>query len=387
MSIKVVILGSTGSIGSSTLSVIKENPDNFSLNLLTANSNNKKLLEQCKNFRPKYAYMADSSASKELQKELKQESIQTQVLIKDTDLHDVIASEETEIVVAGMVGVTGLEPVLTSIMNGKRLLLANKESYVVAGEYLNHLAEENKATIFPIDSEHSAIHQCLAGSLNNQTDVSKIILTGSGGPFFNTDIKLFKDITPEEAISHPIWNMGKKISVDSSTMMNKGLEIIEARWLFNIEDIEIVIHPEGIIHSMVEFKDNSVIAQLSLPDMKIPIAYGLGYPSRISSGARKLDLAELGALNFFDPDFNRFPCLNLAIEAMNCSGNAPAALNAANEEAVSAFLDNKIGYLDIHKIIASVMDRIEILTVKEIQDIYETDRFARELALQKIKTL
>ena len=387
MSIKVVILGSTGSIGSSTLSVIKENPDNFSLNLLTANSNNKKLLEQCKNFRPKYAYMADSSASKELQKELKQESIQTQVLIKDTDLHDVIASEETEIVVAGMVGVKGLEPVLTSIMNGKRILLANKESYVVAGEYLNHLAEENKATIFPIDSEHSAIHQCLAGSLNNQTDVSKIILTGSGGPFFNTDIKLFKDITPEEAISHPIWNMGKKISVDSSTMMNKGLEIIEARWLFNIEDIEIVIHPEGIIHSMVEFKDNSVIAQLSLPDMKIPIAYGLGYPSRISSGARKLDLAELGALNFFDPDFNRFPCLNLAIEAMNCSGNAPAALNAANEEAVSAFLDNKIGYLDIHKIIASVMDRIEILTVKEIQDIYETDRFARELALQKIKTL
>jgi 1-deoxy-D-xylulose-5-phosphate reductoisomerase len=387
LSIKVAILGSTGSIGSSTLSVIKENPDNFSLNLLTANSNNKKLLEQCKYFRPKYAYMADSSASEELQKDLKQESIQTQVLIKDTDLHDVIASEETEIVVAGMVGVTGLEPVLTSIMNGKRLLLANKESYVVAGEYLNHLAEENKATIFPIDSEHSAIHQCLAGSLNNQTDVSKIILTGSGGPFFNTDIKLFKDITPEEAISHPIWNMGKKISVDSSTMMNKGLELIEARWLFNIEDIEIVIHPEGIIHSMVEFKDNSVIAQLSLPDMKIPIAYGLGYPSRISSGARKLDLAELGALNFFDPDFNRFPCLNLAIEAMNCSGNAPAALNAANEEAVSAFLDNKIGYLDIHKVIASVMDRIEILTVKEIQDIYETDRFARELSLQKIKTL
>lgn len=387
MSIKVVILGSTGSIGSSTLSVIKENPDNFSLNLLTANSNNKKLLEQCKNFRPKYAYMADSSASKELQKELKQESIQTQVLIKDTDLHDVIASEETEIVVAGMVGVKGLEPVLTSIMNGKRLLLANKESYVVAGEYLNHLAEENKATIFPIDSEHSAIHQCLAGSLNNQTDVSKIILTGSGGPFFNTDIKLFKDITPEEAISHPIWNMGKKISVDSSTMMNKGLEIIEARWLFNIEDIEIVIHPEGIIHSMVEFKDNSVIAQLSLPDMKIPIAYGLGYPSRISSGGRKLDLAEIGSLNFVSPDFKKFPCLNLAKEAMDCSGNAPAALNAANEEAVAAFLDNKIGYLDIHRIIASVMDRIEISTVKEIQDIYETDRFARECALQMIKAL
>ena len=384
---KVVILGSTGSIGSSTLKVIEENYDKFSLHLITAYSNNKKLLEQCKNFSPEYAYMADSCASKELEKDLIKENLQTQVLTSDKDLHDIIASEETEIVVAGMVGVAGLEPVLTAIVNGKRLLLANKESYVVAGEYLNNLAVKNKATIFPIDSEHSAIHQCLAGCLNTQTDVSKIILTGSGGPFFNTDANLLKDITPEEAISHPIWNMGKKISVDSSTMMNKGLELIEARWLFNIEDIEIVIHPEGIIHSMVEFNDNSVIAQLSLPDMKIPIAYGLGYPSRISSGGRKLDLAEIGSLNFVSPDFKKFPCLNLAKEAMDCSGNAPAALNAANEEAVAAFLDNKIGYLDIHRIIASVMDRIEISTVKEIQDIYETDRFARECALQMIKAL
>jgi len=384
---KVVILGSTGSIGSSTLKVIEENYDKFSLHLITAYSNNKKLLEQCKNFSPEYAYMADSCASKELEKDLIKENLQTQVLTSDKDLHDIIASEETEIVVAGMVGVAGLEPVLTAIVNGKRLLLANKESYVVAGEYLNNLAVKNKATIFPIDSEHSAIHQCLAGCLKTQTDVSKIILTGSGGPFFNTDANLLKDITPEEAISHPIWNMGKKISVDSSTMMNKGLELIEARWLFNIEDIEIVIHPEGIIHSMVEFNDNSVIAQLSLPDMKIPIAYGLGYPSRISSGGRKLDLAEIGSLNFVSPDFKKFPCLNLAKEAMDCSGNAPAALNAANEEAVAAFLDNKIGYLDIHRIIASVMDRIEISTVKEIQDIYETDRFARECALQMIKAL
>ena len=384
---KVSILGSSGSIGTSTLNVIKENADHFSLNLLTANSNDKKLLDQCKSFHPKYAYMADIKASKKLQKNLKLEGVKTQVLTSDKDLHDVIASDETEIVVAGMVGVAGLEPVLTSIMNGKRLLLANKESYVVAGEYLNNLAEQNKATIFPIDSEHSAIHQCLAGSLKNKNDVSKIILTGSGGPFLNTDTSLLKDITPQEAVSHPIWNMGKKISVDSSTMMNKGLELIEARWLFNIEDIEILIHPEGIIHSMVEFKDNSVIAQLSLPDMKIPIAYGLGYPSRITSGTEKLNLAELGSLNFYNPNFNKFPCLNLAIEAMSCSGNAPAALNAANEVAVSAFLERKIRYLDIHKVISMVMDRIQFSTVKDIQDVYETDRFARECALQSIRAL
>ena len=384
---KVSILGSSGSIGTSTLNVIKENADHFSLNLLTANSNDKKLLHQCKNFHPEYAYMADIKASKKLQKNLKLENIETQVLTNDKDLHDVIASDETEIVVAGMVGIAGLESVLTSIMNGKRLLLANKESYVVAGEYLNNLAQQNNATIFPIDSEHSAIHQCLAGSLNSKNDVSRIILTGSGGPFLNRDTSLLKEITPEEAISHPIWNMGKKISVDSSTMMNKGLELIEARWLFNIEDIEVLIHPEGIIHSMVEFKDNSVIAQLSLPDMKIPIAYGLGYPSRIASGSENLNLAKLGSLNFLSPDFNKFPCLNLALEAMSCSGNAPAALNAANEEAVAAFLENKIRYLDIHKVISLVMDRIDVSTVKDIQDVYETDRFARECALKSIKSL
>ena len=384
---KVSILGSTGSIGTSTLNVIKENADHFSLNLLTANSNDKKLLHQCKNFLPEYAYMADIKASRKLQKNLKLENVKTKVLTSDKDLHEVIASDETEIVVAGMVGVAGLEPVLTSIVNGKRLLLANKESYVVAGEYLNNLAQQNKATIFPIDSEHSAIHQCLAGSLNSKNEVSRIILTGSGGPFLNRDASLLKDITIEEAISHPIWSMGKKISVDSSTMMNKGLELIEARWLFNIEDIEILIHPEGIIHSMVEFKDNSVIAQLSLPDMKIPIAYGLGYPSRIVSGTENLNLEKLGSLSFLSPDFNKFPCLNLALEAMSCSGNAPAALNAANEVAVVAFLENKIGYLDIYKVISLVMDRIEISTVKDIQDVYETDRFARECALKAIKSL
>jgi 1-deoxy-D-xylulose-5-phosphate reductoisomerase len=226
----------------------------------------------------------------------------------------------------------------------------------------------------------------LAG-IKNKADVSKILLTGSGGPFLHTNPDLLKNITAKEATSHPIWKMGKKISVDSSTLINKGLELIEARWLFDIEDIEIVIHPEGIIHSMVELKDNSVIAQLSTPDMKIPIAYGLGYPFRIPSGSTRLDLAEQGPLNFFRPDFKKFPCLNLAKEAMECGGNAPAAINAANEEAVAAFLDNRIGYLDIYKIIASVMDKIEISVVKSIQDIYETDNSSREYAIQKIKAL
>lgn len=382
----IVILGSTGSIGSSTLNVIAENSGKFSLNLLTANSNDERLLDQCKNFCPKYAYMADQAASKRLRQKILKENLTTEVLTEEKDLHEIIASDDTELVVAAMVGVAGLDTVFTSIVNGKRLLLANKESYVVAGEYLNSLADKHNVTIFPLDSEHSAIHQCLAG-IKNKADVSKILLTGSGGPFLHTNPDLLKNITAKEATSHPIWKMGKKISVDSSTLINKGLELIEARWLFDIEDIEIVIHPEGIIHSMVELNDNSVIAQLSIPDMKIPIAYGLGYPFRIPSGSKRLDLAEQGPLNFFRPDFKKFPCLNLAKEAMECGGNAPAAINAANEEAVAAFLDNRIGYLDIYKIIASVMDKIEISVVKSIQDIYETDNSSREYAIQKIKAL
>ena len=275
-----------------------------------------------------------------------------------------------------MVGIAGLLPVHLAIQKGKKVLLANKESYVVAGEYLNNLCRETGATIFPIDSEHSAIHQCLNNS-NNNSSLSRIILTGSGGPFLNLDIEEFPFITPAQAIDHPVWKMGKKISVDSSTMMNKGLEVIEARWLFDFENIQILIHPEGIIHSLVEYKDSSVLAQLSNPDMKIPIAYGLGYPERIVSGSDQLNLYEIGSLHFYEPDFNKFPCLKLVTDLLPVGGTSFSILNASNEECVEAFLDGKISFIQIYQIISEVLDRIEFKTVQSLQDIFESDKESR----------
>jgi 1-deoxy-D-xylulose-5-phosphate reductoisomerase len=383
----IVLLGSTGSIGTSTLKVIDENLNNFSLLLLSAHSNYELMIEQCKKYEPIFAYLENKDSSKILREGLIHSGSSTKILNSRKELNEVIAMSDTDIVVAGMVGVAGLEPVHTAIASGKRVLLANKESYVVAGELLNELAKSTGATIFPIDSEHSAIHQCLEGSLKKKDDVSRILLTGSGGPFRTTDSKLLGKITPEEAVAHPVWNMGKKISVDSATMMNKGLELIEARWLFDIDNIEIIIHPEGIIHSLVEYNDYSVIAQLSVPDMKIPIAYGLGFPDRITSGSEQLDLLKIGSLNFYEPDSNKFPCLHLSKMAMQSGGTAPAVLNAANEVAVSAFLDNRIGFLEIHDTISFVMDKIDQNSVKEIGQIVEVDLLARKMALECIENI
>ena len=383
----IVLLGSTGSIGTSTLKVIDENVNNFSLLLLSAHSNYELMIEQCKKYEPIFAYLENKDSSKILREGLIHSGSSTKILNSRKELNEVIAMSDTDVVVAGMVGVAGLEPVHTAIASGKRVLLANKESYVVAGELLNELAKSTGATIFPIDSEHSAIHQCLEGSLRKKDDVSRILLTGSGGPFRTTDSKLLDKITPEEAVAHPVWNMGKKISVDSATMMNKGLELIEARWLFDIDNIEIIIHPEGIIHSLVEYKDYSVIAQLSVPDMKIPIAYGLGFPDRITSGSEQLDLLKIGSLNFYEPDSNKFPCLHLSKMAMLSGGTSPAVLNAANEVAVSAFLDNRIGFLEIHDTISFVMDKIDQNSVKEIDQIVEVDLLAREMALKCIENI
>jgi len=383
----IVLLGSTGSIGTSTLKVIDENVNNFSLLLLSAHSNYELMIEQCKKYEPIFAYLENKDSSKILREGLINSGLSTKILNSRKELNEVIAMSDTDVVVAGMVGVAGLEPVHTAIASGKRVLLANKESYVVAGELLNELAKSTGATIFPIDSEHSAIHQCLEGSLRKKDDVSRILLTGSGGPFRTTDSKLLDKITPEEAVAHPVWNMGKKISVDSATMMNKGLELIEARWLFDIDNIEIIIHPEGIIHSLVEYKDYSVIAQLSVPDMKIPIAYGLGFPDRITSGSEQLDLLKIGSLNFYEPDSNKFPCLHLSKMAMLSGGTSPAVLNAANEVAVSAFLDNRIGFLEIHDTISFVMDKIDQNSVKEIGQIVEVDLLAREMALKCIENI
>jgi len=372
----IAILGSTGSIGSSTLEVIRQNKKEFSINLLTAKSNHKLLLEQCKEFNPEFIYLEDEQARNILEGNVLEQKLQTCIIQSLKEFEEVIGSNETDVVVAGMVGIAGLMPVHFAIQKGKKVLLANKESYVVAGEYLNNLCKETGATIFPIDSEHSAIHQCLNNEDNN-SGLSRIILTGSGGPFLNKDIEEFPSITPEQAINHPVWKMGKKISVDSSTLMNKGLEVIEARWLFESENIEILIHPEGIIHSLVEFKDNSVLAQLSNPDMKIPIAYGLGYPNRINSGSDTLNLHEIKSLNFQEPDFKKFPCLKLAIDLLPIGGTSFSILNASNEECVAAFLDGRISYIQIYEIISKVLDRIEIKTVKSLQDIIESDKESR----------
>ena len=378
------ILGSTGSVGKSTLEVVRRNAEKFQINLLTANTNFSLMLDQIEEFGPKFVFLEDSEAQKSLLGELEKTKINTTLLTSEDQLMEVLADKNSEIVVAAMVGVAGLKPVYHAVENGKNILLANKESYVVAGEILNSLSSVTGSTIFPIDSEHSAIHQCLEG-VKDKDSISKLILTGSGGPFLDRDIDDFDNVTPEEAISHPIWKMGNKISVDSSTMMNKCLEIIEARWLFDIVDIEVLIHPEGIVHSIVEFTDNSMLAQMSVPDMKIPIAYGLGFPERIISGSESINLDTLRTLTFRKPDYNKFPALKLAKESIKEGGTSFAILNAANEECVEAFLKGKIAYLDIYKLIAKVLDKSDIKDVKCLDDIFQADKESRLMTRELIK--
>ena len=377
------ILGSTGSVGKSTLEVVRRNAEKFQINLLTANTNFSLMLDQIEEFGPKFVFLEDTEAQKSLLKELEKTKINTTLLTSEDQLMEVLADNNSEIVVAAMVGVAGLKPVYHAVENGKNILLANKESYVVAGEILNSLSSVTGSTIFPIDSEHSAIHQCLEG-VKDKDSISKLILTGSGGPFLDRDIDDFDNVTPEEAISHPIWKMGNKISVDSSTMMNKCLEIIEARWLFDIVDIEVLIHPEGIVHSIVEFTDNSMLAQMSVPDMKIPIAYGLGFPERIISGSESINLDTLRTLTFRKPDYNKFPALKLAKESIKEGGTSFAILNAANEECVEAFLKGKIAYLDIYKLIAKVLDKSDIKDVKCLDDIFQADKESRLMTRELI---
>ena len=384
----LAILGSTGSIGSSTLDVVKSNPGMFDIQLLAAKSNHPLLLEQIKLFKPNFIYLEDESSFISIKDAIKDIDQSLEVINNEQDLLSLISSNIIDTVVAAVVGIAGLNGVEAALSSGKRVLLANKESYVVAGEYLNKLCKENGGLIIPLDSEHSAIHQCLSRG-NQKEKASRIILTGSGGPFLNKKKTDLANVTMEEAINHPIWTMGRKISVDSSTLMNKGLELIEAKWLFESDtnEIEIIIHPEGIVHSLVEFKDNSIIAQLGKPDMKIPIAYGLGFPNRINSNVESLNLSELGPLTFLDPDFDKFPCLGLATEALIAGGTAPALLNAANEVAVEAFLNESIKYLDIPRVISEVLEINEIKKVDNISSIKEVDLIARRSADLIIKGL
>ena len=353
----LTILGSTGSIGESTLDVVSRHPEKFRVFALAGHRQVDKLAAQCKQFRPEYAVIGDAGHAAELEKKLKQEGISTQVLYGSQALIDVASADEVSGVMCAIVGAAGLPSALAAAKKGKTIYLANKETLVVSGALFMETARQNGATVLPIDSEHNAIFQVLprdyTGRLNEH-GINSIILTASGGPFLNTDLSTFDSITPEQAVKHPNWSMGRKISVDSASMMNKGLELIEAHWLFNCppEKLEVVIHPQSVIHSMVRYRDGSVLAQLGNPDMRTPIAYCLGLPERIDSGVGELDFGELSALTFQKPDFDRFPCLKLAYQAMNAGGVAPCVLNAANEVAVAAFLDKRIKFTDIAQVVA-----------------------------------
>ena len=353
----LTILGSTGSIGESTLDVVSRHPEKFRVFALAGHRQVDKLAAQCKQFRPEYAVVGDAGHAAELEKKLKQEGIDTQVLYGAQALIDVASADEVSGVMCAIVGAAGLPSALAAAQKGKTIYLANKETLVVSGALFMETARQNGATVLPIDSEHNAIFQVLprdyTGRLNEH-GINSIILTASGGPFLNTDLSTFDSITPEQAVKHPNWSMGRKISVDSASMMNKGLELIEAHWLFNCppEKLEVVIHPQSVIHSMVRYRDGSVLAQLGNPDMRTPIAYCLGLPERIDSGVGELDFGALSALTFQKPDFDRFPCLKLAYQAMNAGGSAPCVLNAANEVAVAAFLDKRIKFTDIAKVVA-----------------------------------
>lgn len=353
----LTILGSTGSIGESTLDVVSRHPEKFRVFALAGHRQVDKLAAQCKQFRPEYAVVGDAGHAAELEKKLKQEGISTQVLYGAQALIDVASADEVSGVMCAIVGAAGLPSALAAAHKGKTIYLANKETLVVSGALFMETARQNGAVVLPIDSEHNAIFQVLprdyAGRLNEH-GINSIILTASGGPFLNTDLSTFDSITPEQAVKHPNWSMGRKISVDSASMMNKGLELIEAHWLFNCppEKLEVVIHPQSVIHSMVRYRDGSVLAQLGNPDMRTPIAYCLGLPERIDSGVGELDFSALSALTFQKPDFDRFPCLKLAYQAMNAGGAAPCVLNAANEVAVAAFLDKRIKFTDIAQVVA-----------------------------------
>jgi len=378
----IAILGATGSIGASTLDVIARHPDRFAVTAVAANRQWAPLLEQIARFRPPYAALLDADAAHELDEAVRREGLATRVLAGPEGLHAIATLPEADTVVAGIVGGAGLAPTLAAARAGKRILLANKETLVLAGGLFMAAVREGGATLLPIDSEHNAIFQCLPHDAAGRAGVRRILLTASGGPFRTTPAAEMSGVTPEEACAHPRWRMGRKISVDSATMMNKGLEMIEARWLFGVapERIEVLIHPESIVHSMVEYLDGSVLAQLGNPDMRTPIAQALAWPGRVDAGVSPLDLAQIGALNFAAPDPTRFPCLALARDALVAGGSAPATLSAANEVAVAAFLERSIGFLDIAGVCAEALSRLPAHAMNSLDDALDADRAGRSLA-------
>ncbi|MBU3142087.1 1-deoxy-D-xylulose-5-phosphate reductoisomerase [Clostridium sp. CF012] len=375
---KVTILGVTGSIGTQTLDVIRNDIHNFDIIGISANTNCEKIMPIIEEFKPKYVAMMDMEASLKLKKHCRDKNYSTEILQGLEGLNYISTLAEVDLVVTSVVGMIGLVPTIKAIYAGKDIALANKETLVAAGSLVMEAAKKNHVNILPVDSEHGAIFQCLQG--NSLKDVNKIILTASGGPFRGKNKQQLIEIKPEEALKHPKWNMGKKISIDSSTLMNKGLEVIEAHWLFGVdyEDIQVVVHPQSIIHSMVEYIDGSVIAQLSATDMRLPIQYAINYPERNDAVIDKLDFYNMGNLTFEKPDMDTFKCLKLAYSAGKMGGNMPAIMNAANEVAVELFLDYKIKYLQIEYIIEKCMNKFEHHRSPSLEEILEIDLKVRE---------
>lgn len=394
---KLVILGSTGSIGKSTLSVVEHNPNQYEVFALVGGKNVELMLEQCRQYQPTFAAMDDEKAAQALKTALATLGSKTEVLAGQAAICELAAHPEVDMVMAAIVGAAGLLPTLSAVKAGKTVLLANKESLVTCGQIFIDEARKSGAKLLPVDSEHNAIFQSLPPEAQQKVGfcplaelgVSKIILTGSGGPFRTKPLNEFDAITPAQAVAHPNWSMGKKISVDSATMMNKGLEYIEARWLFNAtaEEMEIIIHPQSIIHSMVRYIDGSVIAQMGNPDMCTPIAHTMAYPNRINAGVPPLDFFKLKELTFIEPDFARYPNLKLAIEAFAEGQYATTVMNAANEVAVEAFLNEQIRFTDIVNVNRTVVENIAPIQVSEIADVLHIDKLARELAKQAVLQL
>ncbi len=390
---QVTVLGATGSIGISTLDVLSRHPDRYRVFALTADRQWEALARQCLQYQPRYAVMCDPSAALELEKSLARHGSTTEVLQGSDALAEVAAHAEVDTVIAAIVGAAGLLPTLAAVKAGKKVLLANKEALVMAGGLFTRAVAEHGATLLPIDSEHNAIFQCLPADHREQgltkSGVRKILLTASGGPFRTTPVEQLRDVTPEQACAHPNWSMGQKISVDSATMLNKGLELIEACWLFSVppEQIQVVIHPQSVIHSLVEYIDGSVLAQLGNPDMRTPIAHALAWPERIESGVTSLDLFATARLDFTAPDYERFPCLRLAQEAAKTGATAPAILNAANEVAVAAFLQRRLRFDQISQVIESVLTRLPITEPASMDVVQNADSEARAMAMSVIGSL
>ncbi len=374
---KILILGSTGSIGINTLNVIRKFPDKFKISALTVNKRIDLLEPQIEEFKPELVVVQNKEFAKELKSKIKGKC---EVLSGKEGLLSAAANIEYDVLIGAMVGFAGLAPTIEAIKRGKRIALANKETLVVAGELVTKLCKKHNAEIIPVDSEHSAIYQCLVGEKDNQ--VSKLILTASGGPFLNSSKETFSNVTVQQALNHPNWNMGNKITIDSASMMNKGLEVIEAYWLFGISKtkIEVVIHPQSIIHSMVEFVDGSIKAQLGLPDMKLPIQYALSFPKRLANDFPRVSFQKIGNLTFLEPDLNKFECLKIAYDVLETGGIAPCILNAANEVAVEKFLNGKIKFSYIPAIISKALDKFENHKQPDLEMIFEYDQLTREFA-------